>query len=188
MDKKIIDLAKAQKTVEPSVLLAFMAVETGGKGFDVETGKIIIQFEPAWFRKKEPFAPSGKWSLNGIERQKAEWIAFNDAFFIDKESAMESTSIGLGQIMGFHWKRLGFTSVGEMWDDAKRGITNQVGQILRFISTDAKLLAATRSKDWETIATIYNGAGYKKLAQKIGREPYDVSMKKEYENFKKLGV
>lgn len=186
MDKQIIDLAKKQEVVKPAALLAFISVETGGKGFDEKTGKIIIQFEPAHFRKKAPFAPSGKWSVNGVERQAAEWIAFNDAFRKNPEAAMESTSIGLGQIMGFHYKRLGYTSVGTMWDAAKSGIETQIEQILKFITTDIKLLSAIHACDWDGVATRYNGAGYKALAKKIGREPYDISLAKAYTKYKPL--
>lgn len=186
MDKTIIDYSKSQQYVDPAALLAFIDVETGGRGFDSKTGKLIIQFEPAWFRKKAPFAPSGKWSVNGVERQSAEWIAFNDAFRKDPNAAMESTSIGLGQIMGFHYKRLGFDSVGDMWDDAKKGIENQLHQILQFIKTDIGLYYAIEHKDWDTVAKLYNGAGYKKLAKKLGREPYDASMAKAYHKYKSL--
>jgi hypothetical protein len=46
--------------VEYAALMAFISVESGGQGFNVD-GKIIIQFEPSWFKKKAPYAPSGKW-------------------------------------------------------------------------------------------------------------------------------
>ena len=186
MDKQIIDFARKQDAVDPAKFLSFVAVETGGLGFSKETGKIVIQFEPHWFRKKAPFAPSGKWSVNGVERQAAEWIAFNDAFAKDKESAMQATSIGLGQIMGFHYKRLGFASVGAMWDDAKKGIENQLNQLLMFIKTDTELWYAIEAGDWDTVAKRYNGAGYKALAKKIGRDPYDISMQKAYEKYKPI--
>ena len=184
--KELIELAKVQKHFDPAALIAFMVVETGGRGFDSKTGKILIQFEPAWFRKKEPFAPSGAWSVNKVDVQSKEWIAFNNAFSIDADSAMESTSIGLGQIMGFHWKRLGYNSVGEMWDDAKKGEPQQVAQLVKFLQTDPALKKALEAKNWHRVATIYNGSGYKKLAEKYGREPYDVSMRKEYEKYSKL--
>ena len=86
-------------------------VESGGQGFSKDTGKIIIQFEPSWFKRKAPYTPSGKWSLNKVEKQTAEWIAFNDAFSKNPKAAMESTSVGLMQVLGLHWKTLGFKSV-----------------------------------------------------------------------------
>lgn len=183
MNNNIIQLAK-NSIYDPAVMLAFLSVETGGKGFDETTGKLIIQFEPAWFRRKAPYAPSGLWSLNKVDRQRQEWIAFNDAFGRNKEAAMESTSIGLAQIMGFHYQRLGYVNVGQMWDDAKSGLAAQFKQLEKFIATDKTLQSAIRTKNWKLIATIYNGSGYKELAKKYGREPYDVSMEKAYAVYK----
>lgn len=186
MDNKILELAKKQDSIDPSAILAFISVETGGRGFDTTTGKIIIQFEPSWFKKKAPYAPSGEWSLNKVDVQSKEWLAFNDAFSKDPNSAMESTSIGLGQIMGFHWKRLGHNSVGEMWDYAKQSIENQFNQLLKFINTDLVLKNAIINLNWDTVASIYNGKYYKKLALEIGREPYDISLEKAYNKYKSL--
>jgi hypothetical protein len=174
--------------VEAEALAAFIEVESGGRGFDEATGKIIIQFEPSWFRKKAPYAPSGAWSLNGVERQTREWIAFNDAYSIGPIAAMESTSIGLGQVMGFNWKRLGYMSVGEMWDDAKEGEDRQIFQMAEYIRTDATLMGALKRKDWHTVAVRYNGAGYMKIAEKYGREPYNISMKKAYNKYVTQGI
>lgn len=184
MDKKIIELAKKQDAVEPAALLAFISVETGGQGFNPATGKIIIQFEPVHFRKKAPFAPSGKWSVNKVDVQSKEWEAFNDAFAKNADAAMQSTSIGIGQIMGFHFARLGYKTVGAMWDDAKKGIENQFNQLLKFIKTDTQLWYAIEAKNWDTVAKLYNGAKYKELAKRIGREPYDISLAKAYQIFK----
>lgn len=138
-------------------------VESGGIGFDAATGKIIIQFEPAWFKKKAPYTPSGKWSLNKVERQKEEWIAFNDAFRLNPDAAMESTSIGMMQVMGFHYKRLGFKTVGEMWDFAKKSERNQVWLGLEFLRTDKVIYKAIIVSDWNTVALRYNGSDYARL-------------------------
>ncbi len=182
-DLVINALKDTGSNIEPSALLAFIAVESGGKGFDSNTGKILIQFEPHWFKKKAPYAPSGQWSVNKVERQAAEWRAFNEAFKINPDAAMESTSIGLPQIMGFHWKRLGYESVGKMWDDFKAGELKQVKALIKFIETDKRLLKALIDKDWHQVAMIYNGAGYAALAHKYGREPYNISMKREHEKW-----
>lgn len=170
--------------VEEAALKAFIEVESGGKGFNND-GKLIIQFEPSWFRKHEPYAPSGLWSVNKVDVQSKEWIAFNDAFVINADSAMKSTSIGLGQVMGFHYARLGYSTVGEMWDDAKKGEDRQIFQMAEFIRTDKALYSALKNKDWHTVAVHYNGAAYKEMAKKWGREPYDTSMEKAYERAKK---
>lgn len=166
--------------IEWQIVAAFVQVESGGIGFAKDTGKIIIQFEPVWFKRKAPFAPSGKWSVNKIDVQSKEWIAFNDAFSKNKNAALESTSIGIGQIMGFHYKRLGYSTVGAMWDDAKSSEDKQIRQIFKFITTDSRLLTALKNKNWHQVATYYNGAGYRELARRYGREPYNISLQKAY--------
>jgi len=144
----------------PSRIHAIKDVESGGKGFDETTGKIIIQFEPVWFNKKAPYTPSGKWSLNGVERQSKEWEAFNDAFSKNPKAAMESTSIGIMQVMGFHWKLLGFSSVGAMWDYAKKSEYNQLRLALLFIKSNKKMFPALVIGNWKIVAYYYNGENY----------------------------
>lgn len=139
---------------------AVIEVESGGKGFDSTNGKILIQFEPAWFKRKAPYTPSGKWSVNGVEKQATEWIAFNDAFIKDKNAAMESTSIGMMQVMGFHWKNLGFKDVGAMWDYAKESEANQLRLGLRFIKSNLKMFNALKKGIWKQFAYYYNGPKY----------------------------
>lgn len=168
----------AEFGIEAPSLKAVIAVESGGKGFDEATGKIIIQFEPHWFKRKAPYTPSGAWSVNGVERQAAEWKAFNDAFSKNANAAMESTSVGLMQVMGFHYKMLGFKTVGEMWDYAKVSEYNQLRLGLLFIKSNPKMIGALRKNDFATFAYYYNGAAYKKFN-------YDIRMKQAYDKAKK---
>lgn len=149
--------------IELPSLEAVIAVESGGQGFDRSTGNIIIQFEPKWFKRKSPYIPSGLWSQNGVERQAAEWKAFNDAFKKDSNAAMESTSVGLMQVMGFHYKLLGFKSVGEMWDYAKKSEYNQLRLGLLFIKSNIKMFNALLKNDFATFAYYYNGSQYRKF-------------------------
>lgn len=179
MDKKIIDICKKQ-SLDTATLLAFIQVETGGQGFDSKTGKILIQFEPVWFRKKAPYAPSGLWSVNKVDVQSKEWLAFNDAYKKNPDAAMQSTSIGLGQLMGLHYKRLGYGSVGNMWDDAKKGILQQIRQLVKFIESDKNLLYAIEHHNWTETAEIYNGKGFRELAVRYHRVPYDKALEDAY--------
>lgn len=166
--KKLTQEQKKGLAIEFGLPLAslntILSVESGGKGFDEATGKIIIQFEPVWFKRKAPYTPSGAWSLNKVEKQAEEWKAFNDAFKKNPEAAMESTSIGLMQVMGFNFKALGFKSVGAMWDYAKESEENQVRLGLRFIALNKKMLAAAKDfskmENCRTFAFYYNGAKY----------------------------
>jgi hypothetical protein len=141
-------------------LKAVVDVESGGIGFATDTGKIIIQFEPKWMQRKAPYTPSGLWSQNGVERQSKEWLAFNDAFAKNANAAMESTSIGLMQVMGFHYSLLGFKTVGAMWDFAKESEANQLELGLKFIKSNPKMYNGLKSNDFKTFAYYYNGSQY----------------------------
>jgi hypothetical protein len=188
MTKDIIDVIidnAIQRHLEPATCLAIFDVETGGVGFDKNTGKILIQFEPVWYKRLSPYTPSGKWSVNKIERQEKEWLAFNDAFAKNPEAAMQATSIGMPQILGLHYKRLGFKSVGAFWDFMKASLTNQITMLFKFIETDSKLLNAVKSKDFDMIARRFNGEKYKELADSIPREHYDISLSKSRQKWLK---
>jgi hypothetical protein len=185
-NQQIREIAK-NSDVEYAALKAFLDVESGGEGFDPKTGKLIIQFEPKWFIKNfEDWDKDTKhtvWQSNGVGSQSVEWPAFNSAWAVNPEATMESTSIGLPQIMGFHFKRLGYKTVDDMYDDFKRGEYQQVLALVRFIKSDPKLYKALRTKDWHTVAYIYNGAAYAKMAKVWGREPYNISMAKAYNKY-----
>lgn len=135
------------------------SVESNGEGFDPETGKIKIQFEPHYFKRISRLL-SGLWISNKVDIQSKEWKAFNDAFAKNPTAAMESTSIGRMQVMGEHWKRLGFKSVNQMWDFAKDSEMNQLWLGLKFIETDKRLFEAVKIWDTKKVAYYYNGKNY----------------------------
>lgn len=181
-DQQIRNLAE-QNGIEYAALQAILHVETPGSGFDSKTGKILIQFEPSWFKKKAPYAPSGSWSLNKVDVQSREWPAYDDAYAKNPNAAIESTSWGMPQIMGFHWKTLGYSSVRDMVDDFKKGEFQQVAALCKFIRVNPALFTALKAHDWNKVATIYNGAAYKEMAIRWKREPYDISLRKAYEKY-----
>lgn len=152
---------------EPAALHAVIDVESSGHGFSSVTGKIIIQFEPQWFKREKPdwknYVECHTWQTNKVSNQTLEWIAFNDAFSIDKDATMQSTSIGLMQVMGFHYKALGFKTVGAMWDFAKESEANQLELGIRFIKSNPELDGALKNKKWSIFAYFYNGKNYKEF-------------------------
>jgi len=155
-DNEYKNLAK-EFGISISKVKAIDSVESNGLGFI--NGKIVIQFEPHYFKRISKMV-SGLWASNKVEGQAKEWQAFNDAYAKNPNAAMESTSVGRMQVMGEHWKRLGFKNVGDMWDFAKDSETNQLWLGLKFIETDRVLFQAV--KDWDTkeVARRYNGKNY----------------------------
>lgn len=156
--QELSELSKSFGIPVPSIQ-AIIEVESNGEGFDKTTGKIKIQFEPSWFKRLSKLV-TGLWSSNKVGVQSKEWQAFNDAFAKNPDKAMASTSWGSMQVMGFHWKRLGFHSVGEMVDFAKKSERNQVWLGLKFLQTDKFIYHAILIKDWKSVAFRYNGANY----------------------------
>lgn len=197
MRQELIDTIKqavklTQTQIPLARLLAFIEVESGGRGFDPKTGKIVLQYEPAVFSRATGIARSKDnnwaWDENVVDVQSKEWEAFNEAFTkVDKVKAMESTSWGLPQIMGFNYKQAGYNSVGEMLDDYKRGELQQVVSLIKFIQGSSKLYKAVMEGDYEEIANRYNGASHRALALKNGWKPYPDKLKEAEEKYRKLG-
>lgn len=175
MSKKITDediqlLARKYKRYQlnHAALCAIVEVESSYLGgFGGGNGRLTIQFEPHHFRKiskknKGVNPPNtGIWDKNLVDTQSREWRAFNDAWRIDPNAAMQATSIGLMQVMGFNYPRCGFKEVGRMWDYAKESERNQLELGLLYIIADPKLVKAIQDEDWNTFAYFYNGPLYR---------------------------
>lgn len=152
-----ISLAKSID-IEPEVLLAVIAVEASGSGFDKVTQDIKIQFEPYWYNYY-----TGIRVVNGVEGQMKEWEAFHYALDKNEDAAYMSTSWGLGQIMGFNFKSAGYKSAKDMAVSFKESEFNQLQGMVMHIKSKPKMHQALKVKDWDTFAYFYNGKDYKKF-------------------------
>jgi hypothetical protein len=81
---------------------------------------------------------------------------------IDFNSALESCSWGLFQIMGYHWKMLGYKSVHEFVEKMYANEGNHWQAFTRFVLADKALHKALKDRNWAEFARRYNGPGYKK--------------------------
>lgn len=170
----------ARYGVEYAALMAVITVESSGVGFNPPTGKLIIRFEPTWFKREktdwQDDTTHTTWENTGVGNQAAQWAAFDNAFAEDPDAAMKSTSVGMMQVMGFHFDELGFETVGAMWDYAKVSEANQVGLGMAFIKSEPVLMLALQSKSWELFALHYNGSDYKE-------NEYDTKLLTAYKKF-----
>lgn len=155
LTRQQIEVAARIAGYDPIAVRAVLAIETSGRGFDAKTGKIILQFEPHWFKRYTKHVIK-----NGVEGQTPEWLAFNKAFKLNPTAAMLSTSWGLGQIMGFNHRNIGYATVNEMLDAFKESEANQLQGMLRFIKSKRALHKAMLDKDWRTFSYYYNGQAY----------------------------
>ncbi|MBC6714809.1 DUF3380 domain-containing protein [Aurantimonas sp. DM33-3] len=111
---------------------------------------------PKALRVKNPRSQTGRWKLLAL------------AMRINSEAALESCSWGVGQVMGFHWRSLGYASVHELVDVARSGLRGQVELMLRFIKVN-HLDDELEAGQWDPFARGYNGPAYRKnrYAQKM---------------------
>lgn len=160
--------------MEAAGLKAFVDVESGGLAYAVVDGRKepLIRWEGHYFyrlcadlvRDRAVAAGLASPKAGGVKNpasQQDRWDRLlKPAMALDKQAAWESCSIGLGQVMIAHWKMLGFASVLEMVDTARRDIEGQIELIARFIEKSG-LKGALAAHQWATVARGYNGKNYR---------------------------
>ena len=176
-------------------LYAVNEVESKGKGF-LGNGKPVILFErhimyrqlatarhaeddPAELKRHaDQLATANPALVNpkpgGYIGGTAEHQRLAMARLIDDTAALESASWGAFQIMGFHWKRLGYASVQDFVAAMSTGESQQLDAFTRFIETDPALHKALKSRKWAEFARLYNGPDYL-------RNLYDTKLQRAYE-------
>jgi uncharacterized protein YgiM (DUF1202 family) len=191
----------SKKQLDVACALAVLCVESSGKGFEQNNSdRLIIRFEnhkfwkfwgkhnPKQFRQHFRYAdnkvwqshewrrdPSGEW-IKFHGRQVNEWQIFEFARQLDETAAMLSISMGAPQIMGFHFERIGYQSVTEMFNAFANGIQGQINGLFDFFSP--QMLQYLKDLAFEDFAGMYNGKGQKKV--------YGDKIHKHYAAFKKL--
>lgn len=168
----------------PAQSLAFMAVESAMVGFT--SSLMTIRFEVHLFEQHIAkdlfdrhfrFVPgdysqqfwrpneSTAWeNVHGPMALRHRVLSF--ARSLNDSGALFSTGMGLGQIMGFHYEKLGYRSPQEMFNSLGDGIYGPVAQVIAFVnflSSNPALLTAIRNEDWYQAVTIYNGEGQQDL-------------------------
>ena len=183
IDPDLLLAPAARLGVDVPALTAVVAVESAGAGL-VE-GRPIIRLEVhhLWrrctnaqqqlvdqrFKVEGPKSWEGHRYLDqhgawvdlhqaGPIGQKLEWEALTTAKRINLPAAIESTSWGLGQILGDAWARLGFTDV-QAFVAAQYSTSGQLDTMATYIAVDPVLLTALRAHSWRSFAAVYNGKG-----------------------------
>ncbi|HEX5362389.1 MAG TPA: N-acetylmuramidase family protein [Fluviicoccus sp.] len=182
--------AAAALGVPVAAVRAVTDVESKGSGF-LEDGRPVILFERHIMRHrllqvgrkdvgdlqvKFPSIVNSK--PGGYKGGKAEHDRLGLAATIHRQCALESCSWGLFQIMGFHWKALGYASVQEFINAMYRNEAGQLDAFVRFIKANPNLLKALKAQDWAAFAKGYNGPGY-------AANKYDTKMAAAFEHHSK---
>lgn len=114
----------ARLRVEPAILLAIAEIESAGVTGAKVGGRVepVIRWEGHYFdarlkngrqaaARKAGLASPRAGKIANPARQTDRWSRlYLPGSKIDAIAAFESTSWGLGQVMGAHWRKLGFAS------------------------------------------------------------------------------
>lgn len=169
-----IERIAARLKIDPAALQAMAEVESGGRVFALVKGKQepLIRFEGHYFdrRLKEPLrslarqqglASPNAGTVKNPKDQPGRWALLTKAVRIDKQAALESISIGLGQVMTAHWSKLGFENVGAMIAEARSGAAGQIEIMARYIEKFG-LVDELQRLDFTGLARGYNGPDFRK--------------------------
>ena len=174
--------------VEPAALYAVVLVESAGRTGTMIDGELepLIRWEGHYcyrLAKKKGqdilnrfmrarLAASKAQAIRNPKGQAGRYSMLDKGRLIDDEVAISSCSWGLGQVMGSHWKWLGYRSAVVFMEIARSGIEGQVDLMARYIAK-AGLADELRARDWAGFARGYNGPNYAKFK-------YDTKMANAY--------
>lgn len=173
VENQIIQLAR-QAAIDPAALLAIAEVESGGKASARinDRHEPLIRFEGHYFDRRltglkraqaraATLADPRAGAIRNPSSQAERWKMLRLAAAIDHQAAHESVSWGLGQVMGGHWRWLGYSSVDALVAECRADVAGQVKLMLRYCDK-AGLLPAIRARNWAGFAKGYNGPAYAK--------------------------
>lgn len=170
-----ISNAAKNLNVPVAALRAVIEVEARGKGF-YDNGQPVILFERHVFwqrltqrnlislrdkaNKERPDLCFPRWTTGSYGSFSAQHKRLEDAAAYHREVALESCSWGLGQVMGYHWKLLGYPTLQSFINAMFRDEAGQLDAMCRFIKVN-RLDNYMRALDWAGFALGYNGSGYR---------------------------
>lgn len=183
------DLLRAADTlgVPVACVRAVNEVESSGSGF-LADGRPVILFERHVFWKRlqlrgiDPAPVAAKspnivaQSRGGYQGGAAEYTRLACAELIDAGAACESASWGAFQVMGYHWERLGYSSVDDFVARMESGEAEQLDAFVRYVAADMGLVAALKGRKWAAFAKAYNGPDY-------AANLYDVKLARAYDRY-----
>jgi hypothetical protein len=161
-----VHAAAASLDVDPETLWAVIRVETRGWGFLADRRPQILYERHVFnrltngrFRAAAPGISSTR--AGGYLGGRREYDRLALALDLDRDAALSSTSWGVGQVMGFHARSLGFDNAEGMVEAMTVSEDNQLDLMGRFIIGN-DLHLALRSKNWTVFARGYNGPQFAK--------------------------
>jgi len=165
LDQEGLEKALSLLGTGAAELWAVLKVETAGCGFDSSRRPRIL-FE----RHKFSAATGGRYDKDypdisspepgGYGAADSQYERLAAAIALDREAALNSTSWGIAQIMGFNAIAAGYTNVECMVASMQESEGAQLLSMAHFLES-SKLGDALRRRDWAAFASGYNGPNYR---------------------------
>jgi hypothetical protein len=159
-----VEAAVRKLGVPRGALWALIKVETSGCGYLADR-RPQIQFERHRFSGRtegrfDQAAPDiSSPEAGGYAGGAGEYERLARAIRLDRDAALESTSWGLGQVMGSHAQAAGFSNVREFVKKSTESEDAQLAAMAGFIAHE-RLDGPMREGDWATVARAYHGSGH----------------------------
>jgi peptidoglycan hydrolase-like protein with peptidoglycan-binding domain len=153
-------------SVHPAEIWAVLQIETRGCGYFADRRPAIL-FERHVFSRRtnhrfDEQAPDiSNPKAGGYSKGTAEYARLERALALDEQAALESASWGLGQVMGYHARDLGYGTVEQFVSRMMASEDEQLAAMATFIQRNG-LDKPLREHDWAAFARGYNGSGYAK--------------------------
>ena len=173
LKNEIVQIAD-EHNLDRASLFAVIEVESGGRLTASVGGRNepLIRFEGHYFYRLLPNSKRNKALARGLAsskagqvknpyRQVSRWKLLKRAERIDRDAALQSCSWGCGQVIGSHWRWLGYSSVDGLVSEARSGAGGQLRLMMRYIKK-AGLIRKLQSHDWAGFARAYNGPAYRR--------------------------
>ena len=163
--------------ISPNVLYSVLVNETGGRSAFDNQGRVKILFEGHIFYKlldKKGFDVESiknsnqnqfnilydSYSKRGNAYKLDQYYRLNNAITIDRDSALQSASYGIGQVLGTNYKTCGYKTIDDFVRDMNIGEFKQLEIMMKFITANKKMYKALQQEDFQTFARLYNGPAY----------------------------
>jgi hypothetical protein len=174
--------------IEAAALKAVIEVECKGSGFNADNTPVIL-FERHVMRQRLIANGQSKVveqmmikrldlcskTAGGYGLYSAQHGRLNAAAQYHRASALESASWGIGQVMGYHWKALGYASLQAFINAMYKDEASQLDAMCRYIKVNG-LINTLKNKDWKAFARGYNGPAFAK-------NNYDVKLANAYKKW-----
>lgn len=192
-EQDLVDFAR-QYNLEVPAVKAVNEVESSGKGFLVDgRPKILFEGHVFWRElKKRNINPEdllndeskdvlySTWTKNHYLGGTGEYLRLERAAALSpskevREAAYSAASWGAFQIMGYHYRSLGYESIETFVSKMKDHEREHLRAFGKFLDVN-NLIRHLINKDWTKFAKGYNGISYKV-------NKYDEKLKAAYERY-----